>query len=324
MRKIIGNERGIALILVILILSVIVAVTIQLNLSSRAEVYEAANMRDGITLTYIAKSGFNGGRVLLKEDMNNFDSLTEDWAQAGAVSAASGSLFDDGYFSLAIEDETGKIQVNSLVPGSGFNPDVEAVLLRFLSLSEFGLTEEEARDIVDAIKDWIDEDDEVTGFGAEDLYYRGLNPPYRCKNGPMDCIDELLMVKGVTRELYYGEGEVPGICKFLSVHGNGKININTAPKVVFKALSVDITDEMASEMDAYRRDEANELSQPGWYRSVQGMADITIPNTIITSKGSVFSITSTGYLNTMTRTVTGIVEKNTENRTLKLLSWNVR
>ena len=52
------NNRGIALITVILIISILVAVAIELNRSTRAAIYDAANISDGIKLTYIAKSGF--------------------------------------------------------------------------------------------------------------------------------------------------------------------------------------------------------------------------------------------------------------------------
>ncbi len=59
------NERGAALILVILYVSIIVAVTMELNASSRANIYEAANFRDRIKTLYIAKSGFNAAGTLL-------------------------------------------------------------------------------------------------------------------------------------------------------------------------------------------------------------------------------------------------------------------
>ena len=59
------NNRGIALITVILIVGILVAVVIELNRSSRADIYDAANLSDGIKLTYIAKSGFYGAAALL-------------------------------------------------------------------------------------------------------------------------------------------------------------------------------------------------------------------------------------------------------------------
>jgi hypothetical protein len=59
------NSRGVALITVLLIISILIAVAVELNRSSRAEIYEAANISDGIKLTYIAKSGFYAGAALL-------------------------------------------------------------------------------------------------------------------------------------------------------------------------------------------------------------------------------------------------------------------
>ena len=59
-------------------------------------------------------------------------------------------------------------------------------------------------EIAAAIIDWIDQDDN-TESGAETDYYATLDPPYAAKNGPFDTIEELLLVKGVTPEILYGE-----------------------------------------------------------------------------------------------------------------------
>jgi len=75
------NERGVALILVILMISVIVAVTLHLNILSRSGIYEAANLGDGIQATCVAKSGFYAGEALLREDKNSFDSLNRQSIQ---------------------------------------------------------------------------------------------------------------------------------------------------------------------------------------------------------------------------------------------------
>ncbi len=60
-------------------------------------------------------------------------------------------------------------------------------------------------EIADAILDWIDSDDEPRPYGAESDYYQSLNPPYRAKNGPINSLDDLLQVAGVTPRLLYGE-----------------------------------------------------------------------------------------------------------------------
>ena len=63
-----------------------------------------------------------------------------------------------------------------------------------------GMTEE----IADAILDWIDEDDEARPYGAEREYYSTLPTPYEPANGPLQSVEELLLVRGVTPELLFG------------------------------------------------------------------------------------------------------------------------
>ena len=64
-KRTLKNDKGVALITVILLVSVLVALAIELNRSARADIYDAANVSDGIKLTYIAKSGFYGAAALL-------------------------------------------------------------------------------------------------------------------------------------------------------------------------------------------------------------------------------------------------------------------
>ncbi len=56
----------------------------------------------------------------------------------------------------------------------------------------------------DAILDWIDSDDIPREFGAESDYYAGLGVPYGPRNGTPASLEELLLVRGVTRELLLG------------------------------------------------------------------------------------------------------------------------
>lgn len=94
-------------------------------------------------------------------------------------------------------DESGKLNLNIL--GQMQLTDEEA---RTLLMGVPGMTE----DIADAIRDWIDSDDEPLPYGGEtDDTYAGMSPPYSAKNGPLESIDELLMVRGVTPQLLYGE-----------------------------------------------------------------------------------------------------------------------
>lgn len=59
-------------------------------------------------------------------------------------------------------------------------------------------------DIADAILDWLDEDEEPRPYGAELEYYSTLPTPYAPKNGPIESVEELLLVRGVTPQLLFG------------------------------------------------------------------------------------------------------------------------
>ncbi|HET57173.1 MAG TPA: general secretion pathway protein GspK [Deltaproteobacteria bacterium] len=318
-----GDERGIALVLVVLVMTLIVSVTLRFNASSRTRVYEAANTGDGIILEHVSKSCIAVGRYVLKEEDGDVVSLRDDWARAGEVSLQSAAAFGIGHCEVRVVDESGKIPLNMLVDENGVVEVWHDVLERFFSLPLFGLSEQEACDIVDAVTDWIDEDDDITGFGAERGYYRGLASPCDCKNGPLDTIDELLLVKGVTEDLFHGRDDVPGIREFLTVHETGGVNINTAPQPVLQALSPRITAGMADDMDRYRRDENNDLSASSWYRRVPGMSDVTIEAELVRVRSDVFSIESTGRLDSMIRRITAVVKRERPGDMPVILSWTV-
>ena len=66
-------------------------------------------------------------------------------------------------------------------------------------------------DIANAIMDWIDSDEERRVGGAESADYQGLAIPYSARNAPMESIEELLQIQGITPALFYGEdAKYPG------------------------------------------------------------------------------------------------------------------
>ncbi|HSD94994.1 MAG TPA: type II secretion system minor pseudopilin GspK [Syntrophales bacterium] len=322
MKNPVDNKKGVALILVLLMVSVIVVLTLQLNVSSRSQVHEAANLGDGIRVLYIAKSGLFAGMGLLSEDRGDADTLNEAWARTEALSEQSKSYFDGGYLELVIEDETGKLNINKIVAGNGFNGALKGALTRLLSQPQFQMQDREIEDLLNAIKDWIDADSEVTATGAENAYYQGLGKTYTVRNGPMESVDELLMVRGVTKELFYGTPERPGLARFLTVQGEGSININTAPKEVLRALAPSITEDAANRMDDYRRNPANSLTEPSWYRRVPGLENTAIDSVTVVTKSEYFQIAAKGHLGTMKRTIRGIVKRDSGKK-LSVVAWRL-
>lgn len=65
---------------------------------------------------------------------------------------------------------------------------------------------ENAAELVAAVLDWRDTDDATRPGGAESEYYNTLKPPYNAKaTGKFDTVEELLLVKGFTAAVLYGE-----------------------------------------------------------------------------------------------------------------------
>ena len=308
--KFYNNNKGVALVTVILIVAILVALVIELNRSSRADIYDAVNLSDGIKLTYIAKSGFYAASVLIANSNIDYSTLRDDWAKAATLSLQSASFFSDGYFTAVIEDETGKIPVNKLANGDEYNPDIRDMLTRLLRQPEFELDDRKVDEIVDSIKDWIDADDQMSASGAENSYYASLATPYETKNAPIDCIEELLMVRGVTAELFYGTKEKAGLAGFITADSDGLVNINTAPKMVLRALAEEIDSDRADRMDEYRKQEGNDLSVVTWYKRVSGMESLELKQELITVKSNYFKIISSGKMKNMSRSISGVVFKN--------------
>jgi len=305
------NNRGVALITVILIVAILVAVVIELNRSSRADIYDAANLSDGIKLVYIAKSGFYGAVAVLNNSANDYFTLRDDWAHMEKISMQSSFLFNSGYFSVRIEDETGKIPLNKLAHDNEYYK----MLVRLLQQPEFGLDERKAAEIADSIVDWIDIDDNVTEYGAENSYYSSQVPSYEAKNAPLDCIEELLMIKGITKEIFYGTKEKPSLAQYVTADSDGAINVNTAPKMVLRSLADGISLEIADKMDDYRTQEGNDLSGIKWF---QDMAGVTI-KVDLTVKSNYFKIISTGKMSNMAKTISGIVKK--DKKSIQIIKW---
>jgi DNA uptake protein ComE-like DNA-binding protein len=102
---------------------------------------------------------------------------------------------DASSFRYGVTDESGKINLNILLQLDPSGTVAHDILMKLPNMTE---------DVADAIIDWIDPDDEPRANGAESSYYSGMSPGYRCKNGPLDSLEELLLVRGVTPELLFG------------------------------------------------------------------------------------------------------------------------
>ncbi|MCF8127274.1 MAG: type II secretion system minor pseudopilin GspK [Deltaproteobacteria bacterium] len=317
------NQKGFALILTLLMISLMVVVTLQFNRSVWSGLYGSSNLKEAGRLRLVARSGFECALVVLSEDasQNEVDSLREPWAQSRELSLQSTALFEKGHFMVEISDLSGKIQINQLVDDKGdWRPAQRDLFKRFLLSKSLGLDPDNVSNLMDFIKDWLDPDEEVTRFGAETLYYQGLEPPYACGNGPLESLDRLTLIKGMSEELVHGTSEKKGIMPYLSVYGDGKININTAGPLVLQALSPEMTEDMVKDMIDYRKDPTNDLTDPKWYKKVSGMDHIVFDDNLTTTSSHYFEIKSTGILEKMEQPLTVSVFRE-PGKPIQILKW---
>jgi general secretion pathway protein K len=353
LQKIIRSNRGIALLITISVTTILVAATLEYNRRARFAVISTAAARDRLTLSYMASSGVHIAMALLAKDRSesNFDSLDEDWANPEKIDELLQEIpFETGKLSVTITDELSKIQVNALVkfPNSGnFNVDQVALWDRFL---RYIGNEDDLKDdsdpvaIVNSVKDWLDSGDDgaTTGLsGAESSYYEELDPPYTSRNGPIQDISELLLIKGITPEIYNGSEETPGLSGFMTVHGMvtgagtaftwpGKININTADVPVLAALLGLENQEMAQAIVDFRQEmaadeDSHDFSNPKWYKEIAGLGDVAINANLITASSDVFRIKSEASINETKTSVIAVVQRGQSPETrkwkCKVLSW---
>jgi len=166
----------------------------------------AQEQRDGGGL-YNNPAVFQGMLVLDDPDSQRRGNVT-------VLAPATDDFGNYGGIRYGLEDESGRLNLNALLIAD----DTVENGGRDLLLGLPGMTNE----IADAILDWIDEDDEIREYGAELESYTGLDPPYAPQNGPMNSVEELLLVRGVTPELLFG----------VDVNRNGMIDFSESSELV--------------------------------------------------------------------------------------------
>jgi type II secretory pathway component PulK len=194
-RQFVASHRtgGTILIVTIWVVLVLAGLALVFARSMRVAAIVSANQVASVEAEWIASGVCQYIIAQLAAHTGDAEALNEDvpWEALqvgqGYFWVLRSNLEDDRDFDYGLTDEAGKINLNS------------ASLEMLLKLP--GMTSELAASIID----WRDEDGDVTTGGAEDEYYLLLSEPYNCKNAPFETVDEILLVKGASEELLYGE-----------------------------------------------------------------------------------------------------------------------
>lgn len=256
------RQDGIALIIVMISIFVLAMLAGGFAYSMKVETKLASNSNNEAELEWLGRSGVEYARWILAEQakcgMEPYDSLGQTWAGGpGGMCASNGPLSEvqrevtlgSGTFTWKITDLDRKININTAN---------EQLLQQ--ALIHMGADPGDYPPLVGSILDWIDTDDNTHVQGTETEYYQSLNPPYEAKNGPIDDLTEMLMIKGVTPEVFWGTystnhppgvvqqrlaqtgpGSMPaaytsGLADIFTPISSGKVNVNTASLTVLQVL----------------------------------------------------------------------------------------
>jgi len=330
------QRRGVALVAVLLVIALIAAVIFEFNYDSRVRYQLADNLRASHQALHCAEAGLATATAALARvgEAAPEEEITK--VLSGAVQVPLGK----GYFTVSVAGETGKINVNGLKTPEGqlVRPRIDQ-MLRLIDVlnSQYGQENPLRYSLVPAIIDWIDADDEVTilpfvrgaNAGAESDYYQALEKPYRCKNAPLELLGELTLVKGMSREIFHGAagtGETPrvaGMKQFLTVYGDGKLNINEASVTVLQTLSERMTRALAENVVQHRPyKNARELSEvpgmtPDVLEEIQEFAGVQ-------AGSEYYTVTARGVAGQCVRTLQVVVKRDRrKGRCVPLIRWEL-
>lgn len=256
------NRRGIALVLVLWVMALLTVIAGEFCHAVRTEANVTRNFKEETQTRYVAMSGIFltiqelvvNGYLSRPVSAPGSEQTPEDarWRINAEIPAVP---IGGGWVKVEKGNESGKVNLNR----AGDR------LLRMV-LNAFPIEETDKTIIVDSIQDWRDRDSFHRANGAEDDYYLSLPQPYKCKNGDFTSVEELLLVRGVTSQIFYG-----GLKDMVSVYQDkeepvrdtrsrdawvltydfNRININAASPMMLRSLP-GMTEEALRAIATYR------------------------------------------------------------------------
>lgn len=258
------GQRGVALLTILLMVAMATILASSLLMKQQRLIREASVLFRQDQATQYALAGERFLMELLAADQQsgaNTDHLGELWAQPTPPYPV-----EDGFVSGRLIEQSGRFNVNNLYHDG--QPDAQAVAMFGRLLTQVGLS----ADLADAVLDWQDPDDQITGAaGAEDSFYQGQQPSYRAANRPLLSVQELRLVRGFESAEAFEliEPYVSAVPAF------APINLNTAQAPLLAAV-VEGMDRSSIGQWVSRRDQsAQPVEQVAAFWDTAGQAQIT-------------------------------------------------
>jgi general secretion pathway protein K len=228
------SAQGTALLAVLWLSAALATIAISLADTVRGEAERSATAVDGLRSQDLAIGGLR--RAILYMDWGRTHPDIPRFKPPAPFFVFD---FPEGQAVVDIVPETAKFSINNAQPDD---------LLRLLL--NLGVDPAHAQDIAAAIVDWRAPPLPLSGASFDD-FYASLHPPYAAPHMRFQEVEELLSVKGITPEIFYGawqpaaEGASQhltwrtGLAECVSVYGaTGQFDVNTAPPAVLAAIGV--------------------------------------------------------------------------------------
>jgi type II secretory pathway component PulK len=204
------QSHGVALIIVMISILVLAGMAAILAYSVKVESKLAQNSSSDQRLVWLGRSGVEMARWVLAQEASipgePYDSLNQIWAGgSGSVGESNSPLAGISLNNYQIGDGSVSIKIVDLERYANINSPTSATEIR-QALTLMGVDADSMSVVSDSIQDWVQPGDAPRVAGAKSEYYQGFNPPYNCKEAPIDDMSELLLVKGIWDhpEIYWG------------------------------------------------------------------------------------------------------------------------
>ena len=236
------KNSGAALVIAMFVVALVTLISVEFARSYTLSTTRVENRWHGSQAQYYLLGAENLASIVLKDDLDagETDNLQEDWAQQVPPFQT-----DDGWLQAVLQDAQSKINLNNLVgkivppegqeltPPQRFTEPQRRFIRLLQCFEEVPIEEYQAIEIMEAIIDWLDNDDEETGFGgAESGYYSRLEPPYQPANTTFSSISELRLVRHMTPELYRALEPL-----LIALPEQTDLNVNTASREILRTLN---------------------------------------------------------------------------------------
>ncbi len=267
------SQRGAALVVALLVFALAAALMVGLQRDFTLQLQRTSNVLWGEQMWAYLRGAESLAIQALRYDQqldaqseSPRDTLLELWAGPPTPYA-----LDEGSMQGALTDLQGRFNVNALVkqerlapqepdePADAIPADAadgieqsagtsaalgspaytieQKVFIRLLqSLEGVVISTQQAKEITEAVSDFLDPDGDRRPLGAEDEAYRSAAMPYRAADRPIASVSELRAISGMTSEIY--RALAPHISVW-PVDGSWSLNILTAPPPLLRTLVAD-------------------------------------------------------------------------------------